>query len=362
MKYLITFFFILFCFISFPQSVLSRYWGITEGHLKGSFIDDKKNTYTQLNLDFKLGKILGKRWVTGFGFMASTSITQNIKNPKQRFSIATTAISLFAQYHFIQREKTSFYIEPQATLSKIYTTNEAISLSSSGNRVDYILGSLALGNYYFINPSIAIKNSVNFSILEEKKIAATPTLRDRGNLTFNIGLQFFLLPYDINYRLPNKKEPQYALRAKTWSLEGAVASKNSAWSTPELQVSTGVHYFLFHHFSLGAHFASNYFHNTEAYFFLIKPSFRLYLPTKINYGYLQIGAGATQQREKINTTFRYSPNVFAEAQLGFGLFLSNNTALQGGIFYRYYTPWDKQPIFENNFRGLGTSIGIHYFL
>lgn len=362
MKYLYCILIILCSVPNFAQSTLTSYWGIANGNLQGSFIDDKKNTYTSLNLDFQIGKILGKRWIIGIGLSASTEITQNIKNPKQRFSAASTGNSIFTQYHFLQKQNTSFYIAPSILFSKIYTTNDVISLSSSGNRVDYLQTSLTLGNYYFLNPYIALQSAISFHALEETSSKNIMSIRAHENLEFNIGLQFFINTYQTDYQLPNKKDKAYALLSKTWLLEGKLQSKNTLLASSKINVNTGLHYFLFNYLSVGSQFGGHYIYDTEEYRFLIKPSLRFYLPTNINYFYLELGAGATQEKIKINNTFRYNPTVFAEGQLGFGLFLSHNVALQGGVFYRYYTPWDNKPLVENSFRGIGSNIGIQYFL
>jgi hypothetical protein len=362
MKYLYCAFIILYPVLNFAQSTLAPYWGIAGGNLKGSFIDDTKDTYTSLNLDFRLGKILGKRWITGVGLSASTQINQNIRNPKRRFSSASTEISIFTQYHFLQKQNTTFYIAPSTLISKIYTTNEVISLSSSGNRLDYLQATLTLGNYYFLNSHIALQSSIAFHVLEETSSKNILPSREYGNLQLNIGLQFFINSYQADYQLPNKKDMAYALLAKSWLLEGNLQSENSLLESSKINVSTGLHYFLFNYFSLGSQFGGHYIYNTNEYYFLVKPSLRFYLPTKINYFYIELGAGANQEKIKINNNFRYRPMVFAEGQLGFGLFLSHNVALQGGFFYRYYTPWDNKPIIEDKFRGIGSNVGIQYFL
>ncbi len=359
MKYWLCLLLLSITSIGMTQSLLEQYWGIAGGHLKGSFFDDDEDTYTNLSLELTLGKTFKQDYVVGFGFWAGTAIQQNIQKPDNRLSTSRTGLQLFLQYHFLQQKNITIYAQPTLFFGKSYATTDAISLSSSGDRVDYFRGNLGLGLNYFVSPNIAFNFSGDFSVFEQITTERN-TLKNSGNINFKIGLQYFISSYTAEKVLPNRKSTNYALSAKTWSVEANLRLTNQLTEPQIIAASVGTHYFFLRRLSLGSTIEGNYNTDSQAYQFALRSGLRLSIPFNINYLLLEANIGAQQRRRIENGKANYHPFVFAEGRLGFGLFMSENVALHTTAFLRQYSPWDAGYDTSIKFLGLGADVGIVY--
>lgn len=360
MRHWLCLFLMLMATIGSAQNLLEQYWGVAGGRLAGRFLDDNEDTYTNVLLNVTLGKTLGKDYIAGFGFSAGMDIQQNIKRPDNRLSTSRTEIGLFLQYHFLQTSRATIYTQPTLLFSKRYATTDAISLSSSGDRIDYFRGSLGLGINYFLTSNVAFNFSGNFSVFEQVT-TETDNLSDSGNTNFAIGFQYFIGHYKAIQSLPHRKAPNYAVQSRSWSVEASFNLLNQLAEPRVLTMTLGTNYFLFNHLSIGMNAEGEYNLEQQTYQFGLRSGLRLYIPFQINYLLLEANIGAQQRRQVELGVTSYHPFVFAEGRLGFGLFMSENVALQTTGYFRQYSPWDNG--FDGSIRylGLGANIGIVYF-
>ncbi|NJL74349.1 MAG: porin family protein [Saprospiraceae bacterium] len=348
----------------FALGQFEDYWGIAGGNFNGTFRNDAINTNTDIGFNLFLGKFLSQETLIGAGLSLGTNTLQNIKNPRDRSSTSSTGLSAFLRYYFNDSDRFLTYIEPSIEVRKIYTTDENVGLSSTGDRIDYFRGSIGGGFNYFVNKNIALNVQANMSLVE--RVATKDSIFADGTKTqFNIGLQFFASNYNPNKSYSKKKQPISVLQAESWIFGGSVRSENSIIQDKTLFITPSVGYFTAKNFVFGLAFEGAYLRETKSNQFAIIPFMRYHFPLRSSYFFLEGGLGFAQTKTKLLDgavpPFETTSDLFGEGKVGIGIFLSKYTAMHGGIRYRYLVPFTDEIDFTTAFNEIGVEIGVQYF-
>lgn len=340
------------------------YWGIAGGSMNGAYRKNEKNTYTDIGFNLFLGKFLSQEALLGAGLSLGTTTLQDTDNPRIRSSVSSTGLSVFFRYYFNDSDKFLMYFQPSIDVKKLYTTDENVGISSTGDRLDYFRGSVGGGFNYFVNKNIALNVQANLSLLE--RIASKDSIFSDGIKTnFNIGLQFFASNYSENKTYSKKKQPISVLQAESWVFGGSIRNENSIIEDKTLFIAPSIGYFTAKNFVFGLTFEGAYLKDTKSNQFAIIPFMRYHFPLRSSYFFAEGGLGFAQQKTKLadgsNPAFEITSDLFGEGKIGLGIFLSKYTAMHGGIRYRYLVPFTDELDLATAYNEIGAEIGIQYF-
>ncbi|MEM1326772.1 MAG: outer membrane beta-barrel protein [Bacteroidota bacterium] len=364
MNYLYILLALLFTLFANPVfAQLSDYWGTAGGTVNASFLDDKINTYVDIGASIEVGKVIADQAILGAGLDLGTTIVQSKTNAKDRFSSSTTGLNLFLQYYFYQEDKWAVYVRPSYAFSKIYNTAEAIGLGSSGDRIDYWRVGLGGGVNYFIQPNIAIQGMADFSLIE--RLTADGVSFSGGlRPELNVGLQFFTGAYDPA-KIEDPERVKKALVAEAWTVGGGVSWRNREAGSNELRISPSIAYFNLDRVAFGFEFSGTYQLQDSTNQLQIIPFLRYYLPLKNQYFVIEGGGGLSLNKVPIlvdgERSFDVLSDLVGQGKIALGIFMSQQTALQGGLRYQYLLPITNEIDPANAYFSVGLEIGIQYF-
>lgn len=341
------------------------YWGVAGGTISGSYRNDKVDNFTDIQLDFFVGKFLSEQFLLGGGLRLGTTIRQNIDMPKDRVSSSETGITVFTRYYLQEAERSAFYIKSSVSFSKIFNTKDVVNLGSAGEPFDYFRLGSGLGISFFVNDNIAINGEVDVSLVERltsDKISLSETFKPE----ISLGLQFFSGDYDPKSRQKKSKKDKFkALGVDTWNIGGTFDLSNRLIGNKRFSLSPSFSYFTTRNLGLGLKFSGVYELGITDSRIEINPFARYYLPMPRGYSFLEGGGGLGVSRvDSPNgpTPVEITSDVFLEGQIGLGLFMSKYTALHGGIRLQYLMPYVSDEIStEDAFFDAGIEMGIQYF-
>ncbi|MEM9885823.1 MAG: outer membrane beta-barrel protein [Bacteroidota bacterium] len=355
---------IFFLFLSSVEAQFRDYWGVAGGSLQASFRNDNVNTFTDINLDLHLGKFLSPEVLLGAGLQLGTEIRQNLEDSEDRFSTSATGLNVFLQYYFHETDRLAFYVRPAISAAKLYNTEDAVGLGSSGDRIDYFRGAIGGGFNFFVNKNVSLTTNVDFSLFER---LTTTDLSLTGDVKpeFRLGLQFFSSDYDAKKQANKNKNGIAVLAAESWNIGGDFRLDNRMVGGKTLTISPSIAYFSLKNLSIGFEFSGIYNLSDSTNRVEITPFMRYHIPVQQNYLFIEGGAGFGASKLPITIdgqdTFDIFTDLIVEGKVGLGLFLSKYTALHGGLRYQYIIPFEGEINTDNSFFDIGLEIGIQYY-
>lgn len=362
---MIRFYYLLFfCSTTFcVQAQLADYWGTAGGGVQASFRDDQINTFTDIQLNIEVGKIVGDKAIIGAGLQVGTAIIQSKDRSADRFSTSSTGLDLFAQYYFFEQNNWAIYARPSFEFAKIYNTAEAIGLGSSGDRIDYWRGAIGGGVNYFLQPNIALQAMADFSLVE-RLTADGVSFSDGLKPELRLGLQFFSSHYNPD-KVQDKEQTKSTLKSESWTVGGDVNWRNRTIGGSRLAITPSIAYFSLNQLAIGFEFSGIYQFQDSTNRVEVTPFMRYYIPMRNQYFLIEGGVGLGASKVPIlidgERTFDILTDAIGELKGGLGIFMSENVALQGALRYQYILPItdDIDPL--NAFFDVGLEVGLHYF-
>ncbi|MEM8524939.1 MAG: hypothetical protein AAGG68_09860 [Bacteroidota bacterium] len=360
--------FILMLFFSFASDLCGQfkgYWGIAGGTIGGSYRNDKVDNFTDIQLNFFVGKFLSEDFLIGGGLRLGTTIRQNIAMPKDRFSSSETGVTTFTRYYLQESERSALYVRSSISFSKIFNTKDVIGLGSPGEPFDYFRVGSGLGISFFVNNNIAINGEIDVSLLERLR-SLDVAFSENFKPQLSLGLQFFSNDYDPKSRKKKSKKDKFkALGVDTWNIGGTFELQNRLIGNKRFSLAPSISYFTTRNLGLGIQFNGTYELGITDSRIEINPFLRYYLPMPRGYSFLEGGGGlGVNKFETPNgpTPVQLDSDLFLEGKIGLGLFMSKYTALHGGIRMQYLMPYVAEEIIaEDAFFDVGVEIGIEYF-
>jgi len=341
------------------------YWGIAGGTIGGAYRNDKVDNYTDIQLNFFVGKFLSEEFLLGGGLRLGTTIRQNIAMPKDRESSSETGITVFTRYYLQESERSAIYVKSSFSFAKIFNTKDVIGLGSSGEPFDYFRIGSGLGISFFVNDNIAINGEVDVSLIE-RLTSVDISLSENFKPQLSIGLQFFSNDYNPKSRKKKSKKDKFkALGVDTWNIGGTFDLSNRLIGNKRFSLSPSISYFTTRNLGIGMQFSGIYELGVTDNRIEISPFVRYYLPMPRGYSFLEGGGGlGVNKFETPNgiTPIQLDTDIFLEGRIGLGLFMSKYTALHGGVRLQYLMPYVSDEIItEDAFFDAGIEIGIQYF-
>ncbi|MEL6941149.1 MAG: outer membrane beta-barrel protein, partial [Bacteroidota bacterium] len=290
MRILFTLLFLSF-FTSTLQGQFKGYWGIAGGTIAGSYKNDRVNNFTDIQLDFFVGKFLSEEFLLGGGIKLGTTIRQNINMPKDRASSSETGVTVFTRYYLQQSERAAIYIRSSLAFAKIFNTKDVIGLGSTGEPFDYLRVGSGLGVSFFVNDNIAINGEVDVSLVE-RLTSTDVSSSENFKPQLSVGLQFFSNDYNPKSRRKKSKKDKFkALGVDTWNIGGTFDLANRIIGNKRFSLSPSVSYFTARNLGLGLQVSGVYELGVVDNRIEINPFLRYYLPMPRGYSFLEGGGG-----------------------------------------------------------------------